>query len=163
MAVHSRRKKKSREPDYIRPQDWCLHHRGADEDVIREIIDVLKTKEQHIEVPTENGAALSHDDFRNAIRASVARGHVRFLMLLTHNFSGPACRQTLWPLVQEFGATVSFVLVRVERCDIGKQDWVSCDLAGLDDPEDRREQILRLAPDNPEYARSCGRTFAPEP
>jgi hypothetical protein len=154
VRVYSR--KKVRRPEYIRPESWCLHHRGADEEVIREIVEVLATKEQSIEVPEANGPGLSHQEFRAAIRASIAKGHTQFIILLTVSFGGPAFRQTLWHLKKEFGATISFVPVRVEPCELGKPDWLWCDLAYLNDPEERKAEILRLAPQDPEISRCCG-------
>jgi hypothetical protein len=48
-----------------------------------------------------------------------------------------------------------FEPVRVESCELGRLSlWH--DLAGLDDPEERKAAILRLAPQDPDISRCCG-------
>ena len=132
--------------DYLYPQPWCLHHHGVDPRIVREIVLTMSIKAQRVEVPEANGRNLTLPAFREAIRASIAKGHVRFVMLLSRDFTGPQFKQTLAPIIKDVGFDVSFYPVRIEWCDSSEVDHISVDLAELTSRKRRREAILKLAP-----------------
>jgi len=81
-----------------------------------------------------------------ALTASALERDVRSLIvLLTENFDGPTCHQTLAPLRKPHGLG-SYYRFRVEACTLGTQGLLDHDLAALDDPQARRQELLRIVP-----------------
>ena len=127
------------------PQDWYLCHRGAEPAVIAEIVAVMATQEQDVEVQEGDGLSLTFPEFREQVRAAVERKGTRVIVLLNRHFTGPIFRQTLSPIIKHYGTQLDLRCVQIETCDTeGAKVFVN--LADVADQAERIKRILRLAP-----------------
>jgi len=126
------------------PKNWFLLHRGAAPVVIDEIVAVLEAEAQHV---------TSAEDYLGqppvALRRRVGERFGRSadedcIVLLNRHFDGPMFRQTFAPLRKTWPDR-SISAFRIEDCPLGGVD-LSCDLAGVSDPEARRRELLQIVP-----------------
>ncbi len=136
-----------REPKWtLEVRDLFLCHRGAEPSVVAEIVATLREKNQFVTVQDGDGLSEPLASLRARVRREIDDGCRHVVVLLNQHLTGPVYRQTFAPIRRAVGTEVAFWLMRIEACDLDGIDFVSVDLANLDDPAARRREILTICP-----------------
>jgi TIR domain-containing protein len=143
-----------REPKWtMEVRDLFLCHRGAEPSVVAEIVATLRAKNQFVTVQDGDGLSEPLAALRARVRREIDGGCRHVIVLLNEHLTGPVYRQTFAPIRKAVGTDVAFWLMRVEVCDLDGVDFVSVDLANLDDPAARRREILTICPTESDLVR----------